>query len=244
MEGKNHFIAIIAFLLLALHLVASDKTEIYQAYVDGRMDAWKKIMDNVQTVTSLTNEQLADLVNYQYGYIGWCLGNNKEEEAQHYLDLAEENLLILEGKNYNKSFISAYNSAFYGFKIGLSQIKAPFLGPKSVRNAKEAIQLNPEYPMGYIQYGNSQYYMPAVFGGSKEVAVDYYEKALALMEQNPDYLNNNWNYLNLLVILGTAYTEMENYPKAKFYFDKALKKEPNFKWVKNELYPELQKKMK
>jgi len=38
--------------------------------------------------------------------------------------------------------------------------------------------------------------------------------------------------------------EINDYNNAKLYFDKALKIEPNFHWVKNELYPLLSTKIR
>lgn len=236
MERTKYFI-IIFILLAAIQTMASDKTAIYNAYISGDMAAWKKVMDEMQQQPAKTTNFLAELVNYQYGYIGWCVGNNKEDEAKHYMDLAEKNLEILGKQNYSPSKINAYESAFYGFRIGLSPWKAPLLGPKSVKNAELAMQQDAENPLGYIMYGSSQYHMPAVFGGSKEEAIRYFEKAQHLMEYDSTQIRQNWNYLDLLTKIAQSYVEIKNYPKAKTYFEKILQVEPRFLWVKNELYP-------
>lgn len=240
MERKKYFITIF-ILLAAIQTMAYNKTAIYNAYISGDMAAWKKMMDQMQQQPTKTTEFLAELVNYQYGYIGWCIGNNKEDEAKHYLDLAEKNLEILQRRNYSPSEINAYESAFYGFKIGLSTWKAPILGPKSVKHAELAIKQDADDPMGYIMYGSSQYHMPAVFGGSKEEAIRYFEKAQHLMEQDSAQIKQNWNYLDLLTKIAQSYDEIKNYPIAKAYFEKIIQIEPDFLWVKNELYPKFLK---
>jgi tetratricopeptide (TPR) repeat protein len=97
--------------------------------------------------------------------------------------------------------------------------------------------------MGYIQNGNSQFYMPPVFGGSKTEAVAHFKKAEILMESNKAQLVNDWNYLSLLALIGQSYFAMEDYKNAKIYYEKALNVEPNFLYVKNELLPELIKKL-
>ena len=57
------------------------------------------------------------------------------------------------------------------------------------------------------------------------------------MEKDPIEMRNDWNYLNLLTNLVESYIEIKEYDKAEEYFQLILKVEPNFLWVKNELYP-------
>jgi tetratricopeptide (TPR) repeat protein len=208
------------------------------------MEKWKSIIDEMEGTKNSNAGFLLELVNFQYGYIGYCLGNDKMKEAEKYLDLAEENLDELEKAGGESSQISAYRSAFYGFSIGLNKMKAPFLGPKSVKYAKQAMEQNPENPMGYIQYANNQFYMPPVFGGSKEEAVKHFKKAEQLMEKHQKELKSDWNYLSLLALIGQSYSEMKEYKNAMEYYEKALKIEPGFSWVKKELMPQLQEKMR
>ena len=78
-----------------------------------------------------------------------------------------------------------------------------------------------------------------MFGGSKTKAIHYYLKAQEIMENSPKYTTKNWNYLNLLVTIAQAYQKTDNLNKAKAYYEKILNIEPEFAWVKNELYPQL-----
>ena len=224
-------------------IFASNREAIYNAYINDKMEDWKKVIDEMESNKMPTIDFLYELVNYQYGYIGYCMGIDENSEAKKYLKLAEQNLEILEEKNFSPSEINAYKSAFYGFKIGLSPIKAPILGPKSINSSKLAIEQDDKNPMGYIQYGNAQFYMPPAFGGSKEEALQYFTNALQLMEKNENQLANDWNYLSLLALIGQSYEETEQFEKARIFYEKALEFEPRFLWVKNELYPQLIKKM-
>jgi tetratricopeptide (TPR) repeat protein len=112
-----------------------------------------------------------------------------------------------------------------------------------VRHARLAMEHDNRNPMGYIQYGNSQFYMPAVFGGSKKEAIVYFQKAQDLMEQDGD-IKHDWNYLSLLTLIAQSFEEMKEHDRAKEYYEKILEIEPQFLWVKNELYPEFLQKMK
>jgi len=242
MERSKYIITIVLSFFIFQSMLANYKSDIYSAYINGNMNAWKNIIDQMKLQPYKTNEFMLELTNYQYGYIGWSIGNNKNTEADKYLYLAEENIKILEKAMYKTSIVNSYKSAFYGFRISLNKLKAPFIGPKSLECAKLAMKQDDKNPFGFIQYGNCQLYMPIVFGGSKSEALENFKKAEQLMENNGLQLAEDWNYLSLLTLIGQSYLKLKNYRLAKVYYDKALKVEPRFLWLKNELYPELLRK--
>jgi tetratricopeptide (TPR) repeat protein len=243
-RSGNKLISLIFIVGFCYTLQGSFKTDIYTAYINGNMQSWKQIMDEMDKNRSTQPGYILELVNYQYGYIAWCIGNERDDEAEKYLDLAEKNVEWLEKIKHNLSMINAYKAAFYGYRIGLNSLKALYYGPKSIHCAEEAIALNKNNPYGYIQYANAQYYMPAVFGGSKQTAIDYFAKAEKLMEQNKEQILNDWNYLNLLTTIANSFIDTRQPEKAKIYFDKILKVEPNYQWVKYNLYPQFLKDLK
>ena len=243
MERKKRFIVMIMLLAFGfLSLNAQFKGVIYKAYISNNMNEWKKTMDKMEAETKKSDEFLLELINYQYGYIGWCIGNNEKSQAKSYLKLAEENIKNLEKREVYPSYANAYKSALYGYAIGLNKLKAPFVGPKSINAAKQSMEENPANPFGFIQYANAQFYMPPVFGGSKTEALEYYSQAQTIMEEDPITLKNDWNYLSLLTNMAEAYAEIKEYDKAEQYYQYILKIEPNFLWVKEELYPNFLKK--
>jgi tetratricopeptide (TPR) repeat protein len=187
------------------------------------MEGWKTTIDNMEKQKKNEPEYLLDLINYQYGYVAWCLGNDKNNEAKHYLSLLDKNLEKLKSLSGESAEYHAYTAAAYGFKIGLSNWRAPFFGPKSMNHAELALEKNPRR-----------------FGGSDEKALNYYLKALEIIENEPAGIQqNNWMYLNLLTLAGQIYQEMGNQKQAKKYFEQALQIEPGFVWVKEELLPSL-----
>jgi len=241
MERSKYFIVFILLFMSCVTLNASHKQDIYNAYINNNMQKWALVIDDMQLHRHQSKSFKMELINYQYGYIAWCIGNGKKDVAEKYLALAEKSLSELEVLKYNVSLVQSYQSAFYGFRIGLNILKAPFIGIKSIDCAKLAMKTDGENPYGYVQYGNSQYYMPKAFGGSKKVAIDYFKKAQTLMEKHKMQIVEDWNYLSLLTLLAQAYAETENFELAKAYYQKILKIEPNYIWVKNELYPQFLK---
>jgi len=81
-----------------------------------------------------------------------------------------------------------------------------------------------------------------MFGGDKAEAIKLYQKSIVLMEKS-NLSTNNWFYLNTLIILAKAYISIDQYNNAKLLYEKALRKEPDFIWVKKVLYPRLLKQM-
>jgi tetratricopeptide (TPR) repeat protein len=245
MERKNYWLI---FLFLIFHgISAADdfKQKIYRAYISGEMHDWKEVVDQMERNKQNEPGFLLDLINYEYGYIGWCLGTDRKDEAEKYLDWAEENLEKLDNlTNKYEAEIHAYTAAFYGFKIGLKNWRAPFLGPKSVDHAEKALELDPDNFNANVEMGNIWSNMPEIFGGSDEKGLKYYKKALEVLEQkSAEELKNNWMYLNLLALTGRIEQGLDNHEAARRYFEKALKTEPRFLWVKNELLPSLLKEL-
>jgi hypothetical protein len=243
MERPKYKIMLFILIFFSLNLRASYRSEVYAAYINNNMGSWKSVIDKMEAIPAKTNDLLLELVNYQYGYIAWCIGTSNKGEAKKYLDMAEYNISILSRDTKNLSMVNSYKAAFYGYRIGLNRLLAPFIGLKSVDCAKLAIKLDVANPFGYIQYGNIQFYMPSMFGGSKKEAVTYYLKAQELMEQNLNDLDQNWNYLSLLIVIAQSYSYLNDFTSSILYLEKILNLEPGFGWVKNELYPQVLNKM-
>ncbi|HLN21102.1 MAG TPA: hypothetical protein VK213_08445 [Bacteroidales bacterium] len=244
MERKKYKLILALLLIISAPAAADSRSDIYNAYITSRMEKWKEVIDRMASSSSKSNSFILELVNYQYGYIGYCLGFNMEKEASKYLSLAEKNIEILEKAGYQPTMTNAYRSAFYGFRISLNKLSAPFNGPKSLNYGKRSVEQDDSNYFGYIQMGNIYFYMPATFGGSKKSAFEYYNKARRLMEKDPSLVNGNWNYLSLLVTIGQAHTYLEEYDQARVVYEYILKTEPGFTYVKNELLPALVAKMK
>ncbi|MDD4778761.1 MAG: hypothetical protein PHV53_10805 [Fermentimonas sp.] len=233
---------ILLFLLIPLISVFASSQEretIYRSYISNDMASWKIIIDAMHNESSKNNERELELLNYEYGYIGWCIGNKRKSEARLYLNRSIERLGRLRKVNYRVPILDAYDSAFLGFQIGLANLKAPRLGPRSLDFAKKSVATVENNALGLIQLGNIYYFMPPLFGGSKEKAIEYYLRAEKLMAADG---YGDWNYLALLVQLAGALEETGKIDKAGSFYLKALSYEPGFSWVKDELYPAFTKK--
>lgn len=248
MERKECF----RYLILACYFLCSmvmlsaqpgPKEQVYQAFISDRMEAWDRvIVDLTNRTASLTDEQLTELINFYYGYVGWAIGQEMDRKAKDYIQEADNLIDELLVRHPQMPELYAYKGAFIGYRIGLNKIKAVVLGPESMKNINHAVDIGPDRPQGWIEKGNALFYMPKMFGGSKEKALDAYNKAISLLEKDREMISNNWMYLNVLMILGQSYENTDQLTKAKITYEKVLQIEPAFTYMRDEVYPSFLKK--
>lgn len=245
MERKKYRLIIFLISISSVVFAQTDyQNRIYEAFILNDMKEWKTAIDEIENNKSGSPVLLPELINYEYGYIGWCLGNDKKKQAKHYLELMEKNLEIFQENNGATALYHAYMAAATGYKIGLSNWRAPFLGPKSMNHAEQAMEQDSLNFQANAEMGNIWNHMPAVFGGSGEKALKYYRQAITIFEKpTVELAHKKWLYLNLIAVSGQLEFEQKNYSQALQLYKKALTIEPRFKWVKNELLPELNKEI-
>lgn len=237
----KHRLVLLLLLVLCGQMSAQStyKSEIYQAFTTGNMVKWKQVLDKMEKIPNKKNEQLLELVNYQYGYIGWCLGVKREKEAATYLQKAESHLSKLEKQHYKLSSVLAYKSLFLGFQIMQTPIKVTLLGMRCLSYGEKAYKLDKNNAFASIQQGNLWYYKPKILGGSVTEALVYYLQAEKLMEAAAKENDPDWNYLNLLATIAKSYELIGQPKKQTEYIQKALAVEPDFSWIKSDKRPAL-----
>lgn len=241
MEGKKTGL-ILFLMMLGSVLFAQYNAVIYEAYTGDDMTPWKQVIDEMEVKDDKTDAFRLELVNYTYGYIGWCLGQDRNSEAAKYMKRAEAHLDYLENSGYKISDIMAYRAAMVGFSIALAPYKAPFLGPRSIGYAEKAVKSNPENYLGLLQQAHIKYFTPPIFGGSKQEAMGKYLLSLKTYKKLYTDSNKDWNHLSLYTTIIMAYMELKEYDKAEKYCLEVLELEPEFKWIRDDLYPEIKKK--
>lgn len=178
----------------------------------------------------------------QYGLLAGTMRSKDEDRFDDYYDKTEENLKALSKDSKFKAEAKALLSATYGLKMAYSSMMGMVLGSKSSALIEDAIKLAPESPVVWRVEANSKLYTPEMFGGDKVAGLKAFEKSIALFEQQPASLKNNWIYMDALVFLGQAYSSQGQAAKAISTYEKALNLEPNLFWVKNELLPKAKQK--
>lgn len=249
MERSKYFQnGLITTLILVLFLPTikaqtTNQRTIYEAYIQGDMKRWASVIQTIETNnTPVTVEQKLELINYYYGYTGYLLGRKRYDEAQTIIDKGDKLINQVLHTEPGNATAYAYKGSYIGFKIGLNKFKAMSLGPESSANISKALELDSQNIQAIIDKGNMLYHAPGFFGGNKNEALILFSKGAYLLEKSKK-ADHNWFYLNVLTLTARAYENMGQNGQAKRSYENILQKEPNFKWVRDELYPKLLKKM-
>jgi tetratricopeptide (TPR) repeat protein len=220
------------------------RSALYQSYLLEKMDTWKEIIGQMEEeyLRISDTDLLFDMLEAEYGYMGWLVSEKRKKEAEEVLRNAERHMSTLTELGKDNARFYSLKGAFFGYQILLDPLKAPSLGKKSMQANEKAMELDPEEPQVWLEKANMDYYRPAVFGGSKRKAVPSYEKAVALFEASPERTRQNWIYINCLAGLAVAYENTRMHSEAGEVYRKLLRLEPSFKLVKEDLYPKFRKK--
>lgn len=215
------------------------QNQIYESFVSGNIPLWERTIAEMEQHfgPNPSSGQLYDLLLARYGFIALSLDDNASLARTH-LNKAEDELERFSRFPRYAAHAHAFRAAFLGFRISLRPLAAIRLGPRSYAAVDAAIEADPTNPLGWMEKGNTRFYTPSTFGGSKQDARDAYSRAISLFENNM-LPQHRWLYLNSLVGLAKSYQYTDNIPMAIATYKKALTFEPEFKWVRDDLLPEL-----
>lgn len=221
-------------------MMASPNTSLYNAYISGRMDHWEKETSKLIEISEKSQSLVTknESLEAMYGIIAFKIGTGDNAKARQYLEKADLFLKELMVKNPDDAKLHAYKAAFYGFKIGLNPLKAPILGIKSIESVEKAYAIDPTSPQVLLEKANIKYYSPSFYGGSKTEALILYLKAARQLELQKNN-KQNWIYLTILTNIANIYKETGQTLEAIRMYNKILAVEPQFIWVRDQLYPEL-----
>jgi tetratricopeptide (TPR) repeat protein len=219
---------------------------VYKAYISGDMSIWKSGMTAILAAYDRSHDAclLFTLAEARYGYIGFMLGTEKKREVRPLIDTFESDIEKLSKYREYAAETEAFRIALLGFRMGLNPALSVTLGPKALKQIGSAMETDSLNAAVWIEKANSEVYMPAFAGGSKAKAAASFRKALSLFETGEGLSDCNWRYLNTMVLLGQLLEKMEDFAGARDIYKKALSREPEFRWVRDELLPAVEKKIK
>lgn len=157
-----------------------------------------------------------------------------------YIDDAVANVEKIEGQHATEA--QALLAGLHGLQMAYDASKGMSLGPKTAALFSKAIKADPNSALIWKLYGNSKLHTPEAYGGDVAEAISAYEKTVKLYESGPQAGKGNWFYLDTMAFLGQAYVRQGETDKALAIYDRALKVEPSFTWVKNSLITAAKKK--
>jgi tetratricopeptide (TPR) repeat protein len=220
--------------------LANSKEKLYVAYISGNNELWISVMNDLSEFYKASDNifELFELAKSQYGYMGVLIDRSEFDLARKILPETEKNIQELLKYNPNWADAHGLKAGIYGFKIILFPTQVIFNGPKGKNYLEKASSYNEISASILVEMANYKYHTPALLGGDINEAIKYYEYAIRLFELT-DQKKHNWQYINTMVWLAISYDKKGENVKAAKLLSKILKLEPDFNWVKNDLYPKI-----
>jgi len=239
-----------AVMLIAMPLAVSGQDcsncDVYRGYVTGDMELWKRGMNDLQQSYGRDPDgcTLCTLVEARYGYIGYLLGTGDKGAARPLIDGFEKDIELLAAYPEYAAETEAFRVSLLGFRMTLNPARAVTLGPRALKQLETAMEKGGGSAAVWIEKANSEAHMPAFAGGSKEKAAASFREALRLYESGNGMSDCNWRYLNTMVLLGQLLEKMDDWQGAREAYRRALRRAPGFEWVRDELLPAVEMKIK
>ncbi len=215
--------------------------QVYQGFLGNDQQVWK---EGIATLTTLNQQAggkdakvLYRLTSAEYGMVGFCLAKKQTKDIDAQIQRVEGHAKTLSQLSGYAGAGKAFLGGLMGLKIGLNPAKGIYLGPQSSGYLDAATKASPNDPTTWIELANSKYHAPVLFGGDKAQAAEYFKKAIALFDKQPELRKNNWLYLHAWAWLGKSYEDLGRHADAVVVYQKALAYEPRFTWVRDELLP-------
>ena len=211
---------------------------LYNSYVKDQLHLWEGIIEEMNQEYMVTQDKslLYDLCFTWYGYIGYLMDKEEDKAAKKGVREAEEKVKELEEVLNSRHDVLALHGAILGYRIVLSKFSAIYLGPRTMKYIKTAFESADTCFNCNVEMGNRFFYVPKAFGGSKTEAVQYYEKAVELLESSALKTERNWIYINTVLMLANAYKETGQNDRACLLYEQILEYEPGADWIRDRLY--------
>ncbi|WP_321287773.1 hypothetical protein [uncultured Sunxiuqinia sp.] len=184
------------------------RCQLKKTYIEGDMENWEQHIQKMEKESDGSLEWQLEILMARYGLIGYYLGNDKKESAKEILDTAEDMLDQSIAKFPDSPKLYCIQTAFYGFRIAFSIFNAPLFLPKLQKSLKMAEDLNSNEPFLWLEKGNLLFNRPKAFGGDKVQAIEDYEKALDLF-QDDEMADCSWIPVLLQALIVKAYYQTE-----------------------------------
>jgi tetratricopeptide (TPR) repeat protein len=201
-----------------------------QAATIEQIDAATNAMD-LKLLASYAAEQTAD---YNNAYANYRLSitagiTSEKDQAEQALDQAQSTLEQLTAAQPQADHLALLASV-YGMQIGNNPVKGALYGAKSNEALAQATALEPANPRVTLVKAIMAYNTPAVFGGSKQSAIDLSSKAIELYAQPCQQIC--WGHAEAYTWRGLAKQELGDKAAAVADWTKATEIEPSYGWAK------------
>ncbi|MCQ2332376.1 MAG: hypothetical protein MJZ95_04125 [Paludibacteraceae bacterium] len=230
---KTKILSLMTVVVLSMTLNAGvvDHDKMFNAYLKGDLATWKKELSSYVANPSLTFQDKCDVANYLYGYIGFILDSGaKKAELEKWMTYLDSYIEEMMKHKSTKSMAHLYKAGSYAFKAKTYK-KIVSYGIKSVGELDEALEEDPNNAIAIGLKGNVKFYAPAIVGGNKKKALEFYVKAVNILSKKCPQ-TYQWNYWALKLCIVEAYVGLGEKDKAEAYYKQVMKAKPDFLLLK------------
>ncbi|MCV6615808.1 MAG: tetratricopeptide repeat protein [Cellvibrionaceae bacterium] len=216
--------------LISLSLIALSQLSLAdQATIDAIETASRTMA--ISELTQLSQQHSGydgSLARYRLAMAEYLRGAS--ESAQDQLNQAMTELQTLTEREPDNAEAWALLSHVYGTQITFQPLKSAYYGPKVGSSIAKAKTLAPNNPRVYLVSGISDYFTPAIFGGSKQGAVSKLSEAIKhyAADEGSGY---HWGLAEAYVWRGLAKLELGDTPRALDDWQRALEQQPDYPWA-------------
>lgn len=223
------------FILFILHAesknAAEYRLEITDMMLHDNVSGWQNLIGDLERKKQ--DAELFDLLlSAQYGLMGYLMANEDYGRVRKVIDDFEQNLNLISEEN--DATIMAYYAAIDGFRIALKASKAITLSAISNKKIENALKLEPENTTALFVSANILFFSPAKFGGNQQQALAVYEKSFEILKNKG---GKDWIYYGVGAWLVRVYYHFDMIKESRKMCELMLKDAPEFKLIKEELYP-------
>lgn len=233
--NKTAKITILALFLSLPCLAQYDQKSMYKCYLSNNKALWKKYITSTNWET-IDNTERQRLLNYEYGYIAYAI-SSKDKDAKQLLQAFNAHIAEMKDRMPEATRLT-YLAGAYSYQVSLNKITILSNGPKIFKYADQAVKLDGNNPYALALRGSIYFYCPHAFGGDKQKAMQYLNKAEQQYRIKGDTIEN-WNYRAVQTVIVQCY---ENTGNKQTAIDKCyliLQEEPDFAYIRDCYLPEL-----
>ena len=199
--------------------------QLYQAYLERDMRVWQEHIASAEW-DSLSIEEKKQLLNYEYGFTAYMLGQDANE-AQRLIARYEQHLNALK-EQLPAARYHAYLSSIYTYRLGLDRKRLMKYASKIYDNINLAMDLDDNDALVCAMQGNVEFYSPF---GNKKKALEYFQKADSLYRSEAK-LHEKWNRCAVQLTLVQCLIKLDRKEEAKCLCVQYIAAEPQFELMK------------
>lgn len=227
--------------MLAMPMIALAQytdTRLYQAYLANDMGVWDAYI-HASNWEKADKKERARILNYEYGYVATAQ-QEKKKDAEWHLSQFEQHIEAMDGV-LPASTVYTYRSAAASYRALIGNLMSN--GVKALQHIKKARQCDSKDPLALNLSGCVEMYSPAMLGGSKKQALEYFHESMRIREAKGDTVSN-WNYLGSWMSIAQCLEKTEGVEAAIRECERILRFAPTFSFIRDVYLPELKAKKK